>query len=124
MKILLIDDDEILLEYFRELVFQEEECFTASSFEQFIESYGKRKYDLIITDYYLDCEKTAKDIINYIEGKAPVIVMTGGISSETAHNELMQLGCKQVLSKPITKNQIKKQIFSLFPQYFSKEPKN
>ena len=105
-KILIVDDDEDTLNILNQLLSKEFDCSLAENFDEFIKAYEQGLFDLVLSDLNLGQGKNATDVCKHVNKKTPVVVMTGGGESKLQQKVLKNLGCKEVLIKPFTKDEI------------------
>ncbi len=102
-KILLVDDDELILDTYRQIL--ERNGFhvdTASTGKQAKEQLGKSTYDLLLVDIVLPDISGEKLILDLRlnDNNVPVIVITG-FSSYEKSLDAMGLRISDILVKPI-----------------------
>ena len=82
MKVLVVDDDELILKDITDILEHERiEFISSSGVNEAIEAISAHKFDAVITDIIMP-EKTGVDLISFIKKKnpeLPIIAMTGGI---------------------------------------------
>jgi two-component system cell cycle response regulator len=108
-RILVVDDEEIMREFLREVLSdQGYEIDLASSGKDAVEKMAIHEYDLVLTDIVmpeldgLGVVAAAKDLPYDVD----VVVMTGYASMETAV-ESMKLGANDYITKPFNIDQIR-----------------
>jgi len=118
-RILLIDDDELLLEFMGEhLTMKGYETTSFSSpvkAMEFLDSGGARKIDLTITDVKMN-EMTGDDIHTYIRNNFPeigVILMTGFGNINHSVNA-MQKGAFDYITKPFKSDEVTLRVHRFF----------
>jgi two-component system cell cycle response regulator len=108
-RILVVDDEEIMREFLREVLSdQGYKIDLASSGKDAVEKMAAHEYDLVLTDIVmpeldgLGVVAAAKDLPYEVD----VVVMTGYASMETAV-ESMKLGASDYITKPFNIDQIR-----------------
>ncbi|MGR3317669.1 MAG: sigma-54 dependent transcriptional regulator [Candidatus Anammoxibacter sp.] len=106
-KILLIDDEEILLTTFKIFLLDEGyEVSTANDYNEALTSIAQTEFDLILTDILLDCDNTGIDILREVKTRnltSPVVLITGNPDIETA-SEAVRQGAYDYICKPVGKD--------------------
>lgn len=117
-EVLVVDDDEALRHYLRELLQSENYAVRlAPDGEVGMHAYLEARPDLVLTDIYMPyCEGI--DLINKIravDSTLPIIAMSGGgaNSRRTYLNAATCLGANAALPKPFTAQQLLAMIESL-----------
>lgn len=106
MKVLIVDDEELMQELLAD-VFNEEGCQTlcASNGKEALEHYQKFKPDIIILDVMMpvmDGFEVCSQIRNTIGDQATKIFLLTGMGGEQIETKGISLGANQVLFKPIS----------------------
>ena len=109
--ILVIDDDPIILESFKQLLEEEEHSVvTASNGQKGIDIFRNDQADLVLTDMIMPVKDGIKTIME-LEKEFPdikIIAISGGGVIEAGRylNLAEHIGVKQTLTKPVTKEQL------------------
>jgi YesN/AraC family two-component response regulator len=109
--ILVIDDDPIILEGFKQLLEEEEHSVvTASNGQKGIDIFRNDQADLVLTDMIMPVKDGIKTIME-LEKEFPdikIIAISGGGVIEAGRylNLAEHIGVKQTLTKPVTKEQL------------------
>lgn len=105
-KILIIDDETILRETFKEFLTQAGyDAVTADGYQSALDVISKQIPDVIFADIMLEKGHTGIDILKEVKNRGllcPVIIITGQPGIETAA-ESVRLGAHDYLSKPVEK---------------------
>ena len=109
--ILVIDDDPIILEGFKQLLEEEgHSVVTASNGQKGIDIFRNDQADLVLTDMIMPVKDGLKTIMD-LEKEFPdikIIAISGGGVIEAGRylNLAEHIGVKQTLTKPVTKEQL------------------
>jgi len=105
-RILIIDDETILRETFKEFLVQDGyDVVTADGYRSALDEISKQHPDVILADILLEKGFTGIDILKEIKTQGllcPVIMVTGQPDIDTAA-ESVRLGAHDYLSKPVKK---------------------
>lgn len=119
MKILCVDDDVLILNFFSEALkkagISDKDIMVATSGEHALEILGREAADIVILDLLLPGMsgiETLKAITSRFP-RAEVIVVTGHASAESAV-EAMKAGARDYITKPFNLNILKEKILNIF----------
>jgi len=110
-KILVLDDDNAILEYFREILSGEHEVTCLSNGEEGLEACEQACFDVVITDLFMPY-KDGLEIIREVNQVCPgikIIAITGESAGSTRHylDLAKDLGAGEILRKPIDASQLR-----------------
>ena len=106
MKVLIVDDNESITEVVKDFFeFENIECKTINDSQSGLVEIKNNDYDLILLDIAMP-NLTGLDILHElkrqkIENKN-IIIFTASVFKPELINEFLQVGVKEVLSKPIS----------------------
>jgi DNA-binding NtrC family response regulator len=119
MKILCVDDDVLILNFFSEALkkagVDEKDIMVATNGEHALDILSREPADLVILDLLLpgiSGIETLKAITSRFP-KSEVIVVTGHASAESAV-EAMKAGARDYITKPFNLNILKEKILTIF----------
>jgi DNA-binding NtrC family response regulator len=119
MKILCVDDDVIILNFFSEALkkagVDEKDVMVATSGEHALEIMSREPADLVILDLLLP-GMSGIETLTAITSRFPraeVIVVTGHASAESAVTA-MKAGARDYITKPFNLNILKEKILTIF----------
>lgn len=109
-KILVIDDDAPVLEFFRQVLDGRHEVTTAANGEDGLRLCRKQPFDVVVTDIYMPFID-GLELLRELGRNAPqvkIIVMTGKmVEGASSYLKLAKdLGAAEVLAKPFTQEQL------------------
>ncbi|MGE0129269.1 MAG: sigma-54-dependent transcriptional regulator [Blastocatellales bacterium] len=105
-RILIIDDDRASCNLLRELFkSQGWEAETAQTPQQALDLVSRGKFDLLLSDINLQAELSGIDLLKQLRGEAPVILMTGYGTLDTAVAAARE-GAWDIISKPIKPHEL------------------
>ena len=108
MKILVVDDDQIVLESCKRVLAVEGfEVYTASSADKALETMEKDDFDLVLIDVKMP-ERNGMSLIKEIKGKRPnmpIVVMSGYPTPETIAGGV-EMGAAEFIAKPFTPDEL------------------
>lgn len=113
LKILIIDDDEIIRDVLALMLKQDHHKITiATNGEEGISFYSQHNYDLIITDILMPQKNGIEFLIEMsnLNNTTPIIAMSGGRRTVTSGFNLLSatlLDVKATLTKPFTAEELK-----------------
>ncbi len=116
LKILIIDDDEIIRDALTLMLKQDNHKVTiATNGEEGISFYKEYKYDLIITDILMPGKNGIEFLIEMtnLNNTIPIVAMSGGRRAVTSDFNLSSaelLDVKATLTKPFTIEELKEVI--------------
>lgn len=110
-KILIVDDDDGILEFMAAaLEMSGYQVLLATSAAQAMEVFVENKVDLLLTDMRMPGGGSGADLLtlaDLVDGKVPVIVMSGTISSKS----MIPMGARvRYLDKPFTIDELKEAV--------------
>ena len=120
-RVLVVEDDKINAYITRKFLERNYEVEIAETPQLALEKVKANRYDLVIMDINLSNEEfTGVDLLKVIRSTAqfsdlPVIALTAYAMQED-RNRFLSEGFDQYLSKPVTKDQLIREIESLTPQ--------
>ena len=101
--LLIIEDETLLASLLEEMVEEEYNTTVITSFED-IKNIDKSKYNLVLTDYRLDHDKTGLDVVDeFKDYDIPILLMSG--FSDLNDNMISSL-FSGFLRKPFHKNEL------------------
>jgi DNA-binding NtrC family response regulator len=119
MKILCVDDDVLILNFFSEALqkagFEKNEIMVATTGEHAIDLVSREQIDMVILDLLLP-GISGIETLKAIRARCPkceVIVVTGHASPESAV-EAMKAGARDYITKPFNLNILKEKVINLF----------
>lgn len=122
MKILVVDDDAIVIKSCRRILESEGfEVLTVSGTEEALEAVKKFDFDLLLIDVKMpkyDGLYLMKEIKKELP-EIPIIVMSGYPTKETVH-EVMKLGANQFIPKPFRPDELMKVVRQVIQKVSSK----
>ena len=107
MKILVVDDERIVLESCRRVLGERFEVSLAKSADQALELMGKEAFSLILLDIKMP-HKDGMTLMRQVKEKwpeIPVIVMSGYVTMETME-EVAKTDAATFLAKPFTPDEL------------------
>ena len=114
MKLLIVDDEPMICEEFRETLEQEgHEVDCALSGKESLEKIEEGRYDLVFLDFsmpFMDGKKVMKKIRSF--SPVPVALITGFLP-ESKEKEILDLGAMACLRKPLDLDRIKSLIHTV-----------
>jgi DNA-binding response OmpR family regulator len=106
MKVLIIDDNESITEVVKDFFeFENIECKTINDSQAGLAEINNNEYDLILLDIAMP-NFTGLDILHELKRqkieKKNIIIFTASVFKSELINEFLEVGVKEVLSKPIS----------------------
>ncbi|TVP41241.1 response regulator [Candidatus Nitrosocosmicus arcticus] len=106
MKVLIIDDNESITEAVKDFFeFENIECKTVNEGRDGISEIENQKFDLILLDIAIP-SFTGVDILNELKRERienqNIIIFTASVFNSEQINEFLEIGVKEVLTKPIS----------------------
>ncbi|ADC64433.1 response regulator receiver protein [Ferroglobus placidus DSM 10642] len=109
-KVLVVDDDLILLDLLKMMLSEYYEVITATNGEEAIELYKKHKPDIVLMDILMPKMDgiTATKIIKSIDPNAVVLAITAYAPHKG--KEMLKAGAVDIIEKPIKKMELVEKI--------------
>jgi DNA-binding response OmpR family regulator len=106
MKVLIIDDNESITEVVKDFFeFENIACNTINDSQAGLAEINNNEYDLILLDIAMP-NFTGLDILHELKRqkieKKNIIIFTASVFKSELINEFLEVGVKEVLSKPIS----------------------
>ena len=106
MKVLIIDDNESITEAVKDFFeFENIECKTVNEGREGISEIENQNFDLILLDIAIP-SYTGIDILNELKRQRienqNIIIFTASVFKSEQINEFLEIGVKEVLTKPIS----------------------
>ena len=117
MKILMIDDNSDISSLFAEyLLLNNHECVVVNEGAKAVEYMTQEKFDRIVLDLTMP-EFSGYDVLNEMKEKRNIeflniIVLTATNISKEKQEELIKMGVKKILKKPISLKKINEEILN------------
>lgn len=108
MSVLVIDDQPAILDFFREVLTAENvNCQTAANGREGLAKLSERPFDIVFLDLVMP-EIDGQSLMSIIHQKYPglSVVIISVQDDENVINEMMALGAKAYLVKPLTAGEI------------------
>lgn len=104
-KVLVVDDEDLTLEFLRLLLSPKYEVYTCANVKDFYTLIGEIKFDIILMDVFLRDSKDGIELtrelkMNHSCKDIPVIVLTAQISTRDRQHAI-NAGAQLVLNKPV-----------------------
>ena len=120
MRVLVADEDEMMLEFISDILHSEDHhVSTANGYEEAIDLVDKEDFDMIITDILIPDDQ-GSDFIQYIQTKdlkTRILAVTGGVeNAKQDYLNYVDMFCDQSLAKPFGKRDLLDAIHEVMAQ--------
>ncbi len=117
-KILITDDEQLILEIFSRILRKDFDIHTAHNVESFYQKIEEIEFDIFLMDVSLKSSKNGLQLVEELRGKSiyqktPIVVITAHAFSKDEHNALNS-GASLFLRKPVENSKLLLEVQKFF----------